>query len=67
MAARLKERYQKEIAPALAKEFNITNPMATPRLEKIVINMGLGEAIGNSKIIDTVRWSLCAATACTSF
>ena len=53
MAARLKERYQKEIAPALAKEFNITNPMATPRLEKIVINMGLGEAIANSKIIDT--------------
>jgi len=53
MAARLKERYQKEIAPALAKEFDITNPMATPRLEKIVINMGLGEAIGNSKIIDT--------------
>jgi large subunit ribosomal protein L5 len=53
MAARLKERYQKEIAPALAKEFNITNPMATPRLEKIVINMGLGEAISNSKIIDT--------------
>ena len=53
MAARLKERYQKEIAPALAKEFNIVNPMATPRLEKIVINMGLGEAIANSKIIDT--------------
>jgi len=53
MESRLKERYQKEIAPALAKEFNITNPMATPRLEKIVINMGLGEAISNSKIIDT--------------
>jgi large subunit ribosomal protein L5 len=53
MAARLKERYTKDIAPALAKEFNITNPMATPRLEKIVINMGLGEAISNSKIIDT--------------
>lgn len=53
MAARLKERYTKEIAPALAKEFDITNPMATPRLEKIVINMGLGEAIANSKIIDT--------------
>jgi large subunit ribosomal protein L5 len=52
MAARLKERYQKEIAPALAKEFGITNPMATPRLEKIVINMGLGDAIANSKIID---------------
>jgi len=53
MAARLKERYQQEIAPAIAKEFSITNPMATPRLEKIVLNMGLGEAIANSKIIDT--------------
>lgn len=53
MASRLKERYQKEVAPALAKEFNITNPMATPRLEKIVVNMGLGEAISNSKLIDT--------------
>ncbi|HLL72586.1 MAG TPA: 50S ribosomal protein L5 [Pyrinomonadaceae bacterium] len=60
MAARLKERYQKEIAPALAKEFNITNPMATPRLEKIVINMGLGEAISNSKIIDTAADELSA-------
>lgn len=53
MAARLRERYQKEVAPAIAKEFSITNPMATPRLEKIVINMGLGEAISNSKLIDT--------------
>ena len=53
MAARLKERYQQEIAPAIAKEFSIRNPMATPRLEKIVVNMGLGEAIANSKIIDT--------------
>lgn len=53
MAARLRERYQKEIAPALSKEFGITNPMATPRLEKIVINMGMGEAIANAKILDT--------------
>jgi large subunit ribosomal protein L5 len=53
MAARLKERYTKEIAPAIAKEFDIKNPMAVPKLEKIVINMGLGEAIANSKIIDT--------------
>jgi large subunit ribosomal protein L5 len=53
MAARLKERYQKEIAPAIAKEFGIGNPMAIPRLEKIVINMGLGEAIANAKIVDT--------------
>ena len=60
MAARLKERYQKEIAPALAKEFNITNPMATPRLEKIVINMGMGEAISNAKIIDTAADELTA-------
>ena len=53
MAARLKERYQKEVAPAIAKEFSITNPMAIPRVEKIVINMGIGEAIANAKILDT--------------
>jgi large subunit ribosomal protein L5 len=53
MAARLRERYAKEIAPALAKEFEITNAMAVPRLEKIVINMGMGEAVANAKVIDT--------------
>lgn len=53
MAARMKERYQKEVAPALAKEFNIQNPMAIPRLEKIVINMGMGEAVSNAKLLDT--------------
>jgi large subunit ribosomal protein L5 len=53
MAARLKERYQKEVAPAIAKEFSINNPMAVPRVEKIVINMGIGEAIANAKILDT--------------
>ncbi len=52
MAARLKEKYIKEIAPALAKEFGYTNPMSIPRLEKIVINMGLGEAIQNNKVLD---------------
>ena len=62
MAARLKERYQKEIAPAIAKEFDIANPMATPRLEKIVINMGMGEAISNAKIIDTAADELSAIT-----
>lgn len=51
--ARLKEKYNKEIAPAMAKEFDIKNPMAIPRLEKIVINMGVGEAISNSKTLDT--------------
>ena len=53
MAARLRERYTKEIAPALAKEFDIKNPMAVPKLEKIVINMGMGEAVANAKVIDT--------------
>jgi large subunit ribosomal protein L5 len=53
MAARLKERYTKEVAPAIAKEFDIKNPMAIPRLEKVVINMGMGEAIANAKILDT--------------
>jgi large subunit ribosomal protein L5 len=52
MAARLKERFEKEIRPALMKEFGYTNPMQAPHLEKIVVNMGLGEAINNGKIID---------------
>lgn len=53
MAARLKERYHKEVAPAIAKEFGIKNPMAVPHVEKIVVNMGMGEAIANAKILDT--------------
>ena len=52
MAARLREKYKREIAPALAKEFSYKNPMSIPKLEKIVINMGLGEAIQNAKILD---------------
>jgi large subunit ribosomal protein L5 len=52
MAARLKERYEKELRSALMKELGFTNPMQVPRLEKIVVNMGLGEAISNGKIID---------------
>ena len=50
--ARLKEKYKKEIAPALAKEFDITNPMAIPKIEKVIVNMGLGEASANAKILD---------------
>jgi len=53
MSARLKERYQKEVAPAIAKEFGIKNPMAIPRIQKVVLNMGMGEAIANAKILDT--------------
>jgi len=52
MAARLRERYVQEIAPALAKEFNYKNPMSIPKLEKIVINVGMGEAIANAKSMD---------------
>src|SRR5437762_58338 len=62
MAARLRERYQREVAPAIAKEFGIENPMAIPRLEKIVINMGLGEAIANAKLVDTGADELRAVT-----
>lgn len=50
--ARLREKYKSEIAPAIAKDFEITNPMAIPKLEKIVLNMGIGEATGNSKALD---------------
>jgi large subunit ribosomal protein L5 len=52
VTARLKEKYQKEIRPALAKELGLGNLMAVPRLEKIVLNMGLGEATQNVKIMD---------------
>ena len=51
--ARLKERYQKEVAPAIAREFGIKNPMAVPRLDKIVLNMGMGEAIAGQKPVIT--------------
>ena len=50
--ARMREKFHKEIAPALMKEFNLNNPMAVPRLHKIVVNMGLGEATQNAKVID---------------
>ncbi len=50
--ARLKEKYRTEIAPALAKEFGIENSMAIPKVTKVVVNMGMGEAISNSKILD---------------
>ena len=52
MAARLKEKYQSEIKQSIQKELGITNVMAVPKLEKIVINMGLGEATQNVKIMD---------------
>ena len=53
MSARLKEKYQKDVIPALTKEFGYKNVMAVPRIAKVVVNMGLGEATSNAKIIDT--------------
>ena len=50
---RLKEKYAKEVVPALTKEFGYKNVMAVPRIEKVVVNMGLGEATSNAKIVDT--------------
>ena len=50
---RLRERYTQSVVPALTKEFGYTNRMVVPKIEKIVVNMGLGEATGNVKIIDT--------------
>lgn len=50
--SRLKERYQKDVVSALQKEFGYGNVMAVPRIDKIVVNMGLGEATGNAKIVD---------------
>lgn len=51
--SRLKDRYSKEVVPALTKEFGYTNIMAVPKITKVVINMGLGEATQNAKIVDT--------------
>ena len=60
--ARLKDKYKNEISPALAKEFDIKNPMAIPRIEKVVVNMGLGEASSNAKILDVAAEELKAIT-----
>jgi large subunit ribosomal protein L5 len=51
--SRLKEKYLKEAVPSLRKEFGYTNAMAVPKIQKVVINMGLGEATANAKIVDT--------------
>jgi large subunit ribosomal protein L5 len=58
MAPRLKERYKKEVVPVLVKEFNYANVNAVPRLRKIVVNMGLGEAIQNAKLLDSAALEL---------
>jgi large subunit ribosomal protein L5 len=60
--ARLKDYYSKTVVPALIKEFKYKNPMQVPKMEKIVINMGLGEAIQNVKIIDGAVQELATIT-----
>ena len=59
---KLKEVYQEKVVPALTKRFNYKNRMEVPRLEKIVINMGLGEAIQNIKILDSAALELSQIT-----
>ncbi len=58
----MKEFYTKEVVPALKKQFNYKNIMQVPRLDKIVINMGLGEAIQNIKILDSALEEIAAIT-----
>jgi large subunit ribosomal protein L5 len=59
---KLKDRYLKEIVPALQKELGLKNVMEVPRLEKIVLNMGVGEATGNQRLIEEVVTTLGAIT-----
>ena len=60
--ARLKDRYREEVAPALQERFGIQNPMRIPKLEKIVVNMGVGEAAANSKVLDGAMEDLARIT-----
>jgi large subunit ribosomal protein L5 len=60
--ARMKLRFRKEGVPALMKELGLKNPMQVPRLEKIVVNMGLGEALANNKILESAVDQLAAIT-----
>ncbi|MCG6197557.1 50S ribosomal protein L5, partial [Anoxybacillus sp. LAT_38] len=53
MAARLKEKYLKEIVPSLMSKFNYSSIMQVPKVEKVIINMGVGEAVGNAKALDS--------------
>lgn len=53
MAARMKERYLNEITPGIMQKFNYSSVMQVPKVEKVVINMGMGEAVGNAKVLDS--------------
>ena len=60
--ARLKELYRKEVVPALVKEFSYSNPMAVPKIEKVIINVGVGEATANPRLLDSVAEELATIT-----
>jgi large subunit ribosomal protein L5 len=62
MASRLKEKYQKEVVPSLQKEFDYNNPMQVPSVHKVVVNIGMGEAIQNAKAMDAAVSDLAAIT-----
>ena len=62
MVAGLKERYRQEVAPSLLKEFSYKNPMQVPGVNKVVINIGMGEVIQNSKAMDAAVADLTAIT-----
>jgi large subunit ribosomal protein L5 len=62
MTSRLQERYATEIAPALRKQFEYSNAMQVPRLSKIVVNIGLGEALTNAKALDAAIGELASIT-----
>ena len=62
MTTRLQERYNSTVKPALMQEFGYTNPLQVPRLEKIVVNMGVGEAVQDAKKIDAAVGDLTAIT-----
>ena len=71
MAARLKDRFLNEITPALMQKFNYTTVMQVPKIEKVVINMGVGEAVSNSKVLDVAveelanhLWSKTSCNTC---
>ena len=62
MAANLKVKYENEVIAALEKRFNYTSVMAVPRIEKIVVNMGMGEAVADAKVLDKAVEELSAIT-----
>ena len=62
MADRLKDKYRKDVVPALMGEFKYSNIMQVPRLEKVVVNMGVGDAIGDAKLLDAAMAELATIT-----